>query len=325
MDSHDLVMFKAVADHGGITRAAEHLHCVQSNVTARIRNLEQELGLPLFRRHSRGVELTPAGQRLLPYAEKIGALLREGVKAARDDGTPQGGLAIGSLETTAAVRLPPVVAAYRRQFAQVDLTIRTGTSAELVEAVLDHQVDLALAAPSAPHPDLVIEPVWVEEMVMVTAAGANAWPPVGNPTILVFRAGCSYRNRLERLLAGMGAETPRCMEFGTLEGIIGCVAAGVGITLLPRAVIARIRPAGIECHNLDHDTARVVTGLIRRADAYPTAAVTAFIACAHAFAVESPPASGASACLDPLQEGRDLAVERIGVKRQCLRIAEQSP
>ena len=71
MDAAQLRVFEAVARRGGMNRAAEELHTVQSNVTARIRLLEEELGRPLFRRHSRGVALTAAGERLLPYAARV--------------------------------------------------------------------------------------------------------------------------------------------------------------------------------------------------------------------------------------------------------------
>src|SRR5689334_4690355 len=93
MESSDLRIFEAVARAGGITRAAADLNTVQSNVTARLRLLERELGTPLFFRHSRGVTLTPAGRELLPYASKIGALLAE-ARRALNDATPQGALCI---------------------------------------------------------------------------------------------------------------------------------------------------------------------------------------------------------------------------------------
>src|ERR1700750_2105089 len=96
----DLLTFAAVARAGGITRAAEELNTVQSNVTQRVKSLEAEIGTPLFESHSRGMTLTGAGRRLLPYAERISALSREAMLAARDDGEPKGPLAIGSLETT---------------------------------------------------------------------------------------------------------------------------------------------------------------------------------------------------------------------------------
>src|SRR6201993_1209226 len=110
MELSDLQTFAAVARNGGITRAAEELNTVQSNVTQRVKALETEIGTPLFERHSRGMTLTGAGRRLLPYAQRMATLSREAVLAARDDGEPKGPLAIGSLETTAGGGLPPAPA-----------------------------------------------------------------------------------------------------------------------------------------------------------------------------------------------------------------------
>jgi len=139
MDASDLRIFEAVARLGGMNRAAAELHTVQSNVTARIRLLEEELGAPLFTRHSRGVALTPAGERLLPYAQRVRHLLDDARRAVVDDGRPKGRLTIGSLETTAALRLAPVlsayVAAYRRAIdlrRAVDVRPATGPSARAV-------------------------------------------------------------------------------------------------------------------------------------------------------------------------------------------------
>src|SRR5690348_13948830 len=116
MDAADLRMFEAVARTGGMGRAASELNTVQSNVTTRIRLLEEELGAPLFVRHSRGVSLTPAGRRLLPYAERMRDLLAQARRAVSEDGTPQGPLLLGSLETAAALRLPRILAAYARAY-----------------------------------------------------------------------------------------------------------------------------------------------------------------------------------------------------------------
>ena len=95
MESSDLRFFEAVARLGVMTRAAAELYTVQSNVTARIRALEQNLGASLFDRHSSGVTLTDAGRRLLPYARRVSLLLDEAARAVSDDGTPQGTLTIG--------------------------------------------------------------------------------------------------------------------------------------------------------------------------------------------------------------------------------------
>src|SRR6267154_5819933 len=101
MDAGDLRVFAAVVRLGSMNRAAAELNTVQSNVTARIRLLEETLGTPLFHRHSRGVKPTVAGQRLLPYADRVATLLAEARRAVGDDGRPKGPLSLGSLETTA--------------------------------------------------------------------------------------------------------------------------------------------------------------------------------------------------------------------------------
>ena len=108
MDAADLKFFEQVAQSGGMSRAAEKLNTVQSNVTRRIRALESELNVSLFNRTGRGVSLTPAGERLLPFAIRVAWLIDEAASTIGDDGRPKGSLVIGSLETTAALRLTPI-------------------------------------------------------------------------------------------------------------------------------------------------------------------------------------------------------------------------
>ena len=107
MDATDLKVFEAVATTGSMNKAALELNTVQSNVTARIKSLEDEVGFALFERTNRGVTLTAAGTRLLPFAARAAGLLEDARRAVADEGTPSGALAIGSLETTAALHLPP--------------------------------------------------------------------------------------------------------------------------------------------------------------------------------------------------------------------------
>jgi LysR family transcriptional regulator, cell division regulator len=284
MEMSDLITFSAVARCGGITRAATELGTVQSNVTNRIKGLEAELGARLFERHSRGMILTPSGRRLLPYVERLRALAREAVAATRDDGNPKGPLAIGSMETTAAVRLPPLLARFHGEFPAVQLTLHTGPTAHLVEAVLDSSLDGAFVCGPVDHPDLTISSVFKEQLVLVTAsrwtslAALRKGTPTAGPTVLVFRTGCSYRQRLEQLLAGFGWPCSERLEFGTLEGILGCVAADMGVTLLPRTVVGRTKlNGGIRAHTLDSSQSRVETLFIRRRAAYENSALKSFI------------------------------------------------
>lgn len=282
MDAADLRVFEAVARHGGMNRAAQELNTVQSNVTARIRLLEGELGLALFHRHSRGAVLTPAGQRLLPYAVRVRQLLVEARRAAADDGTPRGPLTVGSLETTAGLRLPSLLAAYAQACPEVDLSLVTGTTAELVAAVLDRKVEGAFVCAPVRHPEINEMPIFAEELVVVTgrnAGGVDELLRKSGLKIVVFRAGCSYRQILEAWLARRGVVGVRMLEFGTLEGILGTVAAGIGVSLLPEAIVAPALRAGrIAVHRLPTAEARVETAFIRRRDLNLSSALAAFLA-----------------------------------------------
>ena len=271
MELSDLVTFSTVARCGGITRAASALNTVQSNVTKRIGTLEAEVGVSLFERHSRGMKLTEAGRRLLPYAERMTALSREAIAAARDDGTPKGPLAIGSMETTAAVRLPSLLVQFHKRFPAVHLSLRTGPTASLVASVLDGSLDGAFVAGPIDHADLTVTGAFIEDLVLVTArrwtslADLRKGTSEAGPTALVFRTGCSYRQRLEALFADLGWPSASRFEFGTLDGIIGCVAADMGVTLLPRAVIERSElKQSVRAHSIGRHQQRVETLFIRR-------------------------------------------------------------
>lgn len=286
MELSDIKTFAAVARAGGITRAAEELNTVQSNVTQRIKALEAEIGTPLFERHSRGMTLTAAGKRLLPYAQKMTALSHEAVLAARDDGEPKGPLAIGSMETTAAVRLPPLLADFHRRFPAVRLTLRTATTADLVAAVLDGILDGAFVAGPIEHAELFAVTAFHEELVLVSArrwsslAELRAGTPESGPTALVFRTGCTYRQRLEQVFVEFGWPSAARFELGTLDGMIGCVAADMGVTLLPRAVVERSAMNGnVSIHTLGASHARVETLFIQRRTGHQYSALSGFVGC----------------------------------------------
>lgn len=281
MNSGDLRIFEAVARLGGMNRAAAELNTVQSNVTARIRQLEERLGTPLFERHSRGVTLTAAGQRLLPYARRVASLLDDARRAAVDDGRPQGGLTVGSLETTAALRLSPILEAYAEAWPEVDLVLRTGTTRELIEDVIERRLEGAFVCGPVEHPDLAIETIFEEELAVGTATSVGRLDDMvgrGDVKIVVLRAGCSYRQRLEEVLTRRGIVAPRLLEFGTIETIVSSVAGGLGVTLLPRGILEPARRQGrLAVHALPPAEARVETLFIRRRDAYLSSALAAFI------------------------------------------------
>ncbi len=285
MNDWDLKIFDAVARSGAIGRAAAELNTVQSNVTTRVRQLEKELGVPLFDRHSRGVVLTAAGIRLQPYALRVLELMKDARKAARDDGAPKGPLSLGTLETTAALRLPPMLTAFAQAYPDVDLSLTTGTTASLIDDVLARLLEGAFVVGPVDHPDLVADSIFAEELVLLTAPAVTDLTALRGSQelkIVVFRVGCSYRQRLETILARRGLVGLRVLEFGSLEAIIGCVAAGIGVTLLPKGTFEPALRAGLVARQpLPPDDASVETVFIRRTDAYASSAMTAFVTMAR--------------------------------------------
>lgn len=265
MELNELRIFLAVAREGSVTRAAEQLHYVQSNVTARIRQLEDGLGTPLFQRRNRGMYLTASGELLREYAEKIVNLSVEAERAVREQGGAGGRLVIGSMETTAAVRLPELLARYHRLCPEVELNLLTGTSEEQIAGVLDYQLDGAFVGFAVSHPELVADKTFDEELVMVCPPAESGLLRNDSRTILVFRSGCAYRSRLEGWLKQTGQVPYRVMEFGSIEVIIGCVAAGMGISFLPRSVVDLPRYSGtVECRTLPAEVGASVTWFVRR-------------------------------------------------------------
>jgi LysR family transcriptional regulator, cell division regulator len=282
LESTHLRVFSTVAQYGSITRAAEALHTVQSNVTMHIKALEAELGVSLLHRNRRGVTLTRGGERLLPYAIKTQGLLLEARNAvANADQPPEGTLRLGTLETTAAIRMPQLVAQYGALFPKVDLSLITGTTLALSQDVLAHKLEGAFVAGPTLRPEFVEETIFVEELVLVSAPGVRSLRDLcslGDVKILVFREGCSYRTKLERILQSRGARSIRVMEFGTLDGILGCAGAGLGVTMLPKALVHEASRRGeIAVHRLSRADSRVETVFIRRHDGFVSSALASFI------------------------------------------------
>src|SRR5262249_47592717 len=146
MDLSDLRIFCTVVREGSVTRAADRLHRVQSNVTTRIRQLELDLGTALFIRERKRLHLAPAGQILLDYADRLLALAEE-ARTAVQDGRPQGVLRLGAMESTAAVRLPGPLSDFHRRYPEVTLELKTGNPQQLSAAILAGEIHTPLPVP----------------------------------------------------------------------------------------------------------------------------------------------------------------------------------
>lgn len=247
MDLSSLEIFRCVAEEQSVTRAAARLQRVQSNVTTRIRQLEEDLGAALFLRDGKRMTLTDQGREFLRYAEQLLALANEARQSLHPD-RATGSLRVGSMEASAASRLPEPLARFHRVCPEVELHMTTGHSQKLLGEVLNRQLDCALIA----HPDILraepgfetklerglrAEPVFREELLLVLPGNH---PPVKRPedvqirTLVGFSRGCTYRQLAESWLKGAPLAV---QEVGSYHGILACVNAGSCIGVLPRSVL----------------------------------------------------------------------------------------
>lgn len=239
MDLAALRIFSAVVREGGVTRAAERLHRVQSNVTTRIRQLEDDLGVDLFIREGKRMHLAPAGQVLLGYADKL-LLLADEARLAVQDPRPRGVFRIGSIESTAAIRLPPTLNEFHRLYPSVTLELRTGNPLQLATLIINGELDAAVVAEPVADAPFDKVAVFEEEPVIISAADRPALDKKGDlpRTMIAFEHGCPYRKRLENWYAKRGGMPERMIELGSYHAMLGCVAAGMGVALLPKIVLS---------------------------------------------------------------------------------------
>ncbi|SEH67886.1 DNA-binding transcriptional regulator, LysR family [Halobacillus karajensis] len=281
MNLEDLRVFTEVAKEANITKAAVRLNFVQSNVTAKIKRLEKIYNTKLFYRHKHGVDLTSSGKVLLNYAEQVLQLMGDAEKTLKNSSVPQGTLSIGSMETTTATRLPGILSTYHEQYPQVELSLQTGTTEELIKAALNRKIEGAFVAGEVNHPELEKINVFEEELVLVTkesVLSSTSFEQLKNQTFIVFKSGCFYRDTFEKWLGSKGIRTPKVMELNTLDGVIGCVKAGLGISLLPRSVVDNLNQSkNIKPFTLPQEYGVIPTSFINHKDIVKTQAFSKFV------------------------------------------------
>lgn len=243
----DLPVFLAVVRHGNMTKAAAALNTVQSNVTSRIKRLEDDLGATLLVRGARKLHLTPEGEALMAYALRLEELDRDIQSQFGTNLGPQSGsLRIGAIETFAASHLVDLISKFSGQHPYVDLSVQTGGTDALRKRVLDSDLDVAFVSRRSNDPALREEKVLDDELVVLAPRSLKNLEDLTDPRhaklrILVQRIGCSFTARLVEYLRETGQPARATHAVGTLEGLIGSVRAGSGIAVLPRSYLSPLR------------------------------------------------------------------------------------
>ena len=242
MELRQLEYFVAVAEECHFTRAAKRVHVAQSGLSASIRSLEVELGAPLFVRSTRQVELTEAGRALLVEARRaLGS-----VDAARDavaavQGLLRGSLSVGSLQCLHVVHLPAVLAAFHDSHPGVEIRLRQGGTADLVDEVRAGRIDVAFVTRS-PDRDVLMSTLASEPLVLACApdhrlAGraSVALPELVGESFVDFNAGWGTRDVVDRTLAAAGVDRRVGVEVNDVHSLLDFVGFGLGVALVPRS------------------------------------------------------------------------------------------
>jgi molybdate transport repressor ModE-like protein len=253
LNLHHLAVFRAVAQLGNITRAAEELAISQPAVSAQIKALERACRLPLLERGARGVRLTHAGEVVSGYAQRIFATLEELERAVDDlHGLARGRLLLGASTTIGEYLLPEVMGAYQAQYPGVELRLTISNSEQIVASLLRHELDIGFIGAAVDSPDLCVVPYAADEIVLVVSP-RHTLARRPSVTVTDLRAagwiarepGSATRRQAERCLASAGVTLVPRMELSSNEALKRAVAAGLGFGLVSRHAIATELAVGL--------------------------------------------------------------------------------
>ncbi|CAF1776645.1 HTH-type transcriptional regulator GltR [Bacillus subtilis] len=246
MEIRHLKTFITIVEKGGFTKAAEYLGYAQSTITSHIKDIEQEIGKPLFNRFGKKMLLTEVGERLFPYANEM-IKISEKVKQIQLSDEPMGNLVIGAPESLTVYRLPQIIHEFKKLFPKVKVTLKSSTCWELKDDLRNGKVDLAfLLEYEQEESDLYIEKLITEPMILIFPEqhqlkniSFDDFYFSSDEVILYTEHGCSYRTYFEEYMKHQGLVSENTFEFWSVEAIKQCVLCGLGISLLPLITVQK--------------------------------------------------------------------------------------
>lgn len=278
MQIGQLRAFLAVAEQRHFTRAARALGMAQPSVSAHVRRLEAELGTDLFDRMTGHIALTPAGETLLPFARRIVA----DIAAAADELRSLGGLArgrivIGATPSLVATLLPAVLSRFHSAYPGIDLAIRQAGSVELVAAVEEGAVDVALVILPVRHDAIETQALLREELVLAVSRShplarqrTIAVSDLRDVPLVMLREGYDLRSATEAACRAAGFAPTFAVEGGEMDGVLRLTAAGLGAAIVPSLVVEPHGP--LRAVRIARPALTRTIGLAHRRDRRPSGA-----------------------------------------------------
>jgi DNA-binding transcriptional LysR family regulator len=268
MDLQQLRVFRAVAKLRGFTRASDQLELSQSTVSQHIKELELELGCPLFLRVGKKIYVTEAGNLLLTSVERIFTELKNAEMSVRELGAiKRGTVRLGVGATTLTYQLPKVLGEYKYKYPDIELIVITGTTESLLIQVASQAVDLAIVMQHVDTPaNVLITPLEPEELVIILNSGHPLARKVSldpadlkNLSFILYESNTAMQSLIESFLIEMGVAPKISMQLENIEAIKSLVRAGLGASIVPfccvrsTAQTALIKVMRVKGHHLQRN------------------------------------------------------------------------
>jgi DNA-binding transcriptional LysR family regulator len=246
MELRHLHYFITVAEELHFSRAAERLHISQPPLSQQIQNLEDELGVKLFERTKRQVHLTEAGKVFLERCYLVLAQLEQAIAATQRIGRGEvGQLAIGFVVSAMYTVLPEILRGFREKFPAVELQLHELTTAQQIQALYDKQVDVGIVRSAISEPGLSVECFLPESLVLalpethpLSAQTQVSLSTLADELFILFPAkmGPVFYEQIINICQQAGFRPKVSQEAVQMETIIGLVAAGMGIAIVPTSL-----------------------------------------------------------------------------------------
>ena len=276
MELRQLTTFQTIVKEGSFQRAAEKLQYAQSTITLHIQQLEAELGVKLFARQGKKVQLTEAGRALYDQADNLlqrAAVLQQTMMDIVAGEV--GHLRIGSIEPTASLRLPSLIAQFNRERPKVHLTVEVGGTYFVSQRVVSGNLDIGICSPPSTRLGLIFEPLFIEKMrLLLPADHPLTEQEIIRPAdlmgqrFLLTEPGCAYRRVVEQELFQSGTNPYSGIEIGSIGALSGLVRLGVGVAIVPVVTVSP-PPPGTVLREVEGTDLSLPVGMVRAAEESP--------------------------------------------------------
>jgi DNA-binding transcriptional LysR family regulator len=284
LDLRQVRTFVKVACTRSFTRAAAQLHYAQSSVTAQVQALESDLGLPLFNRLGRQVELTDAGRQFLIHAEKLICTAEQARLSVQKGDRIVGPLVVSAAESLLTYRMPELLRVFQATYPDVRLTLHADVSCA-THTVQEPGVDLGISIDEPiQSPSLLVQKLRKERVLALVAAEHPlakkkklTAADIAEEQILLTERSCSYRAVFERAMSQDGGRVNRVLEFASVEALKQCAMVRMGVAVLPELVVAaELQRGSLVALAWPQKPVYVYTQLVRHRDKWFSPVMQAF-------------------------------------------------